>query len=84
MTSTTRKAREISAINGLHLPRGSSLGMARGQIVAVAEGVKKLREGDEVYFATQGRSNASEAITFHGETLVVCTAEAVLARVVRR
>jgi co-chaperonin GroES (HSP10) len=73
---------QITMVGKLHLPdTANGGGLRRGVIVAAGDGVRKLKVGDEVFYAVRARGATAELVHFEGKDFVVCPAEAVVARV---
>lgn len=72
----------VEMVGRLHLPStAEGGGLQRARIVAIGEGVRKLRVGDEVFYGVRARGNFAELIHFEGKDFIVCPAEAIVARV---
>lgn len=65
-------------VNGIIIPESvTTFSMKRGIIEAVAEGVKRLRVGDEVYFGID--KTMLDQIDFNGEHYFITEAHSVVA-----
>lgn len=67
-------------LNGLHLPdQGEHSTLQRGTIIAVGNSAKRLKVGDDVFFARKARALVVEAVHFEGKDYVIAPEEAVVA-----